>query len=354
MANLEGVSLSFIEELEQYGYQFVRKIGDGGFANVFLVYSSRYNEFFAVKQSKIGRSDLFQEHQTLIQLDHPNVIRIYSYQTIDSLSCIFFEYCKGGSLDDIVKSNHHIDPPQLYFYCYQIALAVQYLHSKNIAHHDIKPANVLIDNYGRLKLIDFGMANNTGEVNSTAGTAVFLAPEILSHHSLADPFKADIFAMGVTFYILACGDIPWYNHQNLDDLYFEMTQGCIQLSGISDPDFSQMIRHMLEPNFSLRISLELIIANPVFSQASLTYDPSQIVIQNPNLLSVPLKNSHKNITRRSSCSIPLLIQSSRSTRSIIHPRNISHQSSLPTFSTSPLPAGKLATFFQDSSLLNQF
>lgn len=206
----ESISPSFEAALQEAGYNYIKELGEGGFSNVYLVFSNKYDQLFAVKAAKGDTTfDLLNEMNTLMELDHPNIIRLYSRQVIDLKDCLFLEYCQGGTLSDLLREESMIEPPRLYSFCFQIALAVEFMHSKSISHKDIKPANVLIDKYGRLKLTDFGMASISRSTdNYQCGTRNFMAPELWDQEPSKDRYAADVFALGVTFYFLASGKVP--------------------------------------------------------------------------------------------------------------------------------------------------
>jgi serine/threonine protein kinase len=102
--------------------------------------------------------DLKEEFEVLKKLVHPNIINLYSLLSIDQKDFLVLEYCSEGSLQQLIEKNGPIRPPKLYLYCSQLLSAVSYLHQNKIAHLDIKPSNILLDTYGRLKLADFGIS----------------------------------------------------------------------------------------------------------------------------------------------------------------------------------------------------
>ena len=136
---------------------------------------------------------------------------------------MILEYCSKGSLSSIIKSGDLKSQNEKIYYMKKIAEAIHFCHSKGIAHRDIKPNNVLLDDYVLPKLIDFGIcemlyfnpdsissidsndgyykAGKKGKVkliNKDFGTCSYLAPEIILNEPY-DPFAADIWSLGVTF-----------------------------------------------------------------------------------------------------------------------------------------------------------
>ncbi|KAH0795704.1 CAMK family protein kinase [Histomonas meleagridis] len=188
----------------------------------------------------------------------------------DSSGCtlsIILEYCAGGSLKDVVLKEGPIKPPKLYWLCYQILDALSYCHEKNIAHRDIKPANILIDSYGRPKLADFGLSKiiEKGEsTTSCTGSRPYMAPEIINRQN-ADPFLADIWSLGVTFYAIALGHLPWCCHSGIE-LDVAINIGMLPFPSNIDPAFRELIRSMVVVDPTKRMSLANLMNLPIFDE----------------------------------------------------------------------------------------
>ena len=258
--------------LKERGYSLVKKIRSGGYGDIFLLNSTKYNISFVAKQIKIPKSSKVHqiiEVDNLACLDHPNIIKLYEYFTLDDSAIIIFEYCENGSLDDIIKKGGAIHPPKLYLYARQLASSLFFCHSKNIAHRDIKPANVLVDSYERLKLGDFGLSAKIrdGErCNKLTGSYLFMAPEIIGNQDF-DPFAADVYALGITFYIMATGSPPWRS-SNVDTLRKLARSSDVRFPAYIDRDFSQLIRAMINPDPEKRIKIQDVIECPKFKSVN--------------------------------------------------------------------------------------
>jgi serine/threonine protein kinase len=123
---------------------------------------------------------------------------------------MIFEYCPNGSLCDEISDDGGIPLDRFFSIAQQLLSALAFMHSQGVAHCDIKPSNVLIDIHGRPKFADFGIAQTRTRPldEQTAGTWAFLAPEVLTH-TATDRFKADVWALGVTFTFMLDGVLPW-------------------------------------------------------------------------------------------------------------------------------------------------
>ncbi|KAH0787489.1 CAMK family protein kinase [Histomonas meleagridis] len=290
------ISLTEIQEvLPEHHYHFVRTIGSGGFGSVFLVHSDKYSQCFCIKRIKLAESmsgETKNEAATLRRLCHPNIISMYEFFFNNARTNLYIvlEYCGGGSLRELIEKEGPIRPPKLYSYCYQIMKALLYCHDQSVAHRDIKPGNILLDNYGRPKLADFGLSKKVEKGKTTkdcAGSRPYMAPEILNCQN-SDPFLADIWSLGITFYTMAFGRLPWI-YRNNEELEMSIKTGIISFPSYADKEFCQLIRSMTSINPSKRESLSKLIRSPIFEN-----------IQKYNYSSVcPLrKASTENVLRR--------------------------------------------------------
>lgn len=250
-----------------HGYTLISKIGQGGFSVVFLVESMKYKKEFVIKVvNNIKLDETESEIKTLIKLDHPNIISIYEYFTDEEYIYIVLEYCPGGSMETYIKRNGILPKPILYQVCAHLLSALQLCHSLHIAHRDIKPANILIDQYGRPKLADFGLSTEfvDGEsTNNFGGSRLYMAPEIIQKKAY-DAFKADVWALGVSFYQMAVGVTPW-PLENLNELEFAINMGMVSFANAHmDFEFVKVIKAMIEVNVIKRTSIAALREKKIF------------------------------------------------------------------------------------------
>lgn len=250
--------------LEQHGYELVQPIGSGAFSCVYLCKSIKYYHFFAVK--KVSKNKLSpNEYTALISLDHPNIIKLYITFEDDEFQYLVMEYCPNGSF----KDQSCLTTERFVYYAKQILEALAYCHSKNIAHRDIKPANIFLDQYDHPKLADFGLArqfdSNSIMSEEKCGTMMYCAPEILKQQQQVCPFKADIWALGITFFYMVTGKKPFPN-KTVDELKSAIIFGELQYQDIEiDPQIRFLISKMTSVNAKLRPSAEQILQFPMFT-----------------------------------------------------------------------------------------
>ena len=253
--------------LKNYGYEYIQPIGYGAFSSVHLCQSIKYTHQFAVK--KVAKNKLSpNEYDALISLDHPNIIKLYITFEDDESQYLVMEYCPNGSFHD----KGDLSPEKFTYYAKQLLEALAFCHSKNIAHRDIKPDNIFLDQYDHPKLADFGLARHF-DSNQTSvekcGTLMYCAPEILKQQQQICPFKADIWALGITFYYMATGKKPFPN-KTTDELKNAICFGELNYSNVTiDPQIRFLISKMTSINRKLRPTAEQLLQFPIFTPMKL-------------------------------------------------------------------------------------
>jgi hypothetical protein len=165
-----------------------------------------------------GRCEIIEEGKILAELDHPNLVRVYDSDFHDDRPYIVMEYVRGRTLEQ-VASGAGLKPRQAAAVLAKVATAAEYAHRKGIVHRDIKPKNILVDEAGEPRLIDFGMARlrhawSDDRRESDGGTFAFMAPEQSRIESPEDRQKvgprSDVFALGAVLYFLLTGRAPFH------------------------------------------------------------------------------------------------------------------------------------------------
>lgn len=213
--------------LKKKGYILQKRLAAGAFGQVYSAIKARPNgkeEMSAVKimdldkcGEKFKQKFLPRELSVLIQVRHVNVIKVFDIFRMSGRIYIFMEFAPNGTIADYIKKNDALSESRSKMWFTQTGLALQYCHNKfGIAHRDIKVDNIMLDAYNNAKLTDFGFARiaydpETGKLNLSetfCGTLPYYSPQILQKRAY-NPFKADVWAMGVVLYGMLNNKFPF-------------------------------------------------------------------------------------------------------------------------------------------------
>jgi serine/threonine protein kinase len=257
------------------GYTFTELVGRGSFSDVYKVTSARFEEGFCAKvqlmdgddHEKKEKSMIFSaELSSLTQLDHPHIVRLYDVFTTDRFFILILEYCSHGDLGKEIDESGRLSVERFLIVARQIGLALAYCHSMKIAHRDVKPANVLFDEYGRAKLADFGLAiRPQGLTGKRCGSLFFQAPEIVQRREY-DPFPCDIWSLGCTFCAMLDGEHPWRSNAP-EIVKTKIAIGQYTIGDDVPANIKDLISRMLVLDPSKRITINDVLADPVFQEA---------------------------------------------------------------------------------------
>ena len=281
-----------IRTLSEHNYNYIKLIGSGSYSTVHLVLHEHYQVEFVVKISELSDSlkdSGYSEIKNLVNLPHTNIIKIYEYFNDDDFLYLILEYCENGSLSNYVKNSGPIKPPLLYQMCTQILSALNLCHEMGMAHRDIKPGNILLDYQFRPKLADFGMSEKFQEENKAKtiiGTKAFMSPEMLVTCAKAfDPFKSDIYALGITFYFMVTGNLPWVTHSE-SVMIEQIRNGEIFFDDRWNPSFAKIVKMMTNFNPQSRPTAQQILQNEFFQTQCAVLIPvraaASMVVKQPN------------------------------------------------------------------------
>jgi DNA helicase-2/ATP-dependent DNA helicase PcrA len=187
-------------------------IGGGAFGDVFMAYDTLSKRNYALKVSRMRERDsemLLREAQMLASLDHPNIVRFYTADIIDGKLVLVMEYVEGKSLRELIQEMTSLDPGEAKPIVVDVLRALEYAHARGVLHRDIKPENILIEDSGRVKLGDFGLAQFfSGERMSVsvAGTPLYMAPEVWRGHYRKE---SDLYAVAAVLYEMLAGYPPF-------------------------------------------------------------------------------------------------------------------------------------------------
>ena len=252
-------------------------IGSGTFGSVWKVRNKETNQIYAIKvinKEYILKQNMAEqikkEIEIMYKLDHPHIIKLYSYFEDDEDFCLIMEYASRGQLYSFIKKQKQLNQISAKQYIKEIISAVKYLHSLDppIIHRDIKPENILIDSNGNCKLGDFGLAiyeNDIDIKDNCCGTLEYLAPETLNNSHQGK--SVDIWALGVLLFEMLTGRPPFKIDKDKLDLYKNSNNSKLWKINWTD-DFPRLARDLvsriLVPNPKDRLNLDQILSHQWF------------------------------------------------------------------------------------------
>ncbi len=202
-----------IGQILQKRYEIIEHLGDGSTATVYKALDTRLGRPVALKillphVRSTTRSRFFQEAHAAAQLNHANIMAIYDMVEDVEQPFLVVEFIEGLPLSDYIPS-----PPETVVNLgYQIAMALDYAHEREIIHRDIKPANIQVTTEGQVKIMDLGLALPREATRVTAdgmiiGTPAYLSPEQAQGHKL--DYRTDIYSLGIVLYEMVTGQLPF-------------------------------------------------------------------------------------------------------------------------------------------------
>jgi len=213
-----------VAEVLSANYELESEIGRGGMGIVYCAKDKRLKREIAVKvlpPELSFRADIRQrflrEAETAAQLNHPNIVPIYTVEERDNLVYFVMAYIKGDNLGQRLQQHGPIPPVEVRRILREVADALAYAHHRNVIHRDIKPDNIIIDEEtGRAMVTDFGIARaltDSGDSRLTAtgmaiGTPAYMSPEQSAGDHAIDG-RSDLYSLGVVGYQMLCGQPPF-------------------------------------------------------------------------------------------------------------------------------------------------
>nr|KAJ0203423.1 hypothetical protein LSAT_V11C500253320 [Lactuca sativa] len=264
-------------------YQLTRLLGRGSFAKVYHGRSLIDDSSVAVKViEKPSIADptmeprLVREVAAMRRLNHPNILKLHEVLATKTKIYLVMELASGGELFTQLSRRGRMKEATARRYFQQIVSTLNFCHQNGVAHRDLKPQNLLLDDDGNLKISDFGLSalpesQKDGLLHTACGTPAYTAPEIVRRKGY-DGAKADAWSCGIILFIFLAGYLP-FDDSNLANMYRK-----IHLREFAFPDWMPkqpriIIQKLLDPNPKTRMSIETLM-NLSWFKKSLRPDPT--------------------------------------------------------------------------------
>jgi serine/threonine-protein kinase len=213
-----------LEELGRGAMGIVYKGRDPKLNRVTAIKTIRFTDDFDEEQAAKIREQFYREAEVVAKLAHPNIVTIFDVGEDLDLSYLAMEYLEGENLEAFARKDNLMPIRKGIDVTAQVCDALAYAHSHGIVHRDIKPANIMILKNGQVKVTDFGIARATASSKTRTGvikgTPYYMSPEQISGMKVDG--RSDIFSLGIVFYQLLTGELP-FGGENLAAIMYQIT-----------------------------------------------------------------------------------------------------------------------------------
>jgi len=266
---MNQIESTFIQCDVREHYSVENVVGTGTYSTVSRCTHKFSGEEFAVK---VISKKLFQETKQSFEneisilkaVNHNNIIKLYEvYETPENIYMVM-ELIRGGELYTEISENGAISESKAYSIFIQLFEAVKHLHSKNIAHRDIKLENILIDSHHhRVKLSDFGLSkllpSDEELMRTRCGTPCYVAPEILMGDTYTNAI--DIWSLGVILYVMVFSTYP-FNNTSMYSMYEAIIAGKLEFPTAISNDLQDLLKGLMKVNLKDRLTIDQIENHP--------------------------------------------------------------------------------------------
>ncbi|KAH0789517.1 CAMK family protein kinase [Histomonas meleagridis] len=254
-------------------YKVIKDIGKGSYGSVVLANDKRDGKYVVIKTIRTKdaktRASAENEAEYLKKLQHPNVIEyLDSFQKNDHEFCIVLEYADASDLSHYVDTNKLTEAKILQIFS-QLIFGLEYIHSQNILHRDIKIANIFLFKNGFVKIGDFGISREIGKTDlakTIIGTPYFMAPEIIKGKPYGYP--ADVWAAGCVLFELMTGKHA-FTGKSREDLFNNIQYQSLPRKSFSkySKQLTDILLKTLNKNPILRPTCRQILQYPIIQNA---------------------------------------------------------------------------------------
>ncbi|KAK7066258.1 Serine/threonine-protein kinase plk4 [Halocaridina rubra] len=260
-------------------YDVGEQLGKGGFAIVRRGTCRRTGVEVAIKMIDIGKIDagglterVRQEVTIHSQLNHPSILKLYTFFEDDHYVYLILELCRNGELQKYIKSlQRNLYENEAREFLSQILSGMLYLQSHSILHRDLTLSNILLDDNGRVKIADFGLATmkRPDDRHTTmCGTPNYMSPEVATRS--AHGFQADVWSLGCMLFIMLVGRPPFEGEGAKECIFTRVVIGDYKIPDSVSTNARSLIYECLKKNPKERICLQSILHHPFMNVGTKT------------------------------------------------------------------------------------
>lgn len=262
-------------------YELGRVLGHGNFGRVHAARDLRTGRAVAVKvldKDKMLRTGMMEQIKREIavmkRVSHPNIVELHEVMATRSKIYLALELVRGGELFARIVRAGRVKEDVARRYFRQLIHAVDFCHARGVYHRDLKLENLLLDDAGNLKVVDFGLsaladhARSDGLLHTLCGTPGYVAPEVFRNKGY-DGAKADIWSCGVILYVLLAGSLP-FPDDNVAAMFRKMSRGDYRCPPWLSTEARRLIPKLLDPDPDTRITIAQLVETPWFNKPSVS------------------------------------------------------------------------------------
>jgi len=217
-------------------YEILMELGQGAMGTVYKGRDPKINRLLAIKTIRFSdefepdkvqdiKDRFFTEAELAGKLSHPGIVAIYDVGEDYDLTYMAMEFLEGENLEIYCKKGSLLPLRRVLDVIAETADALQYAHNNGVIHRDVKPGNIMLLRNGKIKVTDFGIAKSISASKTRTGiilgTPNYMSPEQIIGRQV--DARSDIFSLGVVFFQLVTGDLP-FKGENLNNLFYQITQ----------------------------------------------------------------------------------------------------------------------------------
>lgn len=250
------------------GHKILKMLTSTAYSRLYICESSKERPLCAKAmlktENQIGNStqdQIFMTEASALQiLQNPYIITMHDVAVDEEYFYLFMDFFRDGSLAHLLYRTPCLKEQNTKTIFYYLCEALQYIHSRNVAHRNINPSNILI-NKGSIILSDFGLTSLESRKMAQPQNIVYMAPESFEGGPY-DEKAADIWSAGVVLFEMSSGKIPWSNFNNQNELIHQIKRGTYSFPPRTSQQVRSLITKMLDLNPNTRIGVQQIFAHP--------------------------------------------------------------------------------------------